>query len=647
MQDWFAQHAPTPPPQAPPASQDWFTANAPSEPTFKRTIRASDGVEDGGIAAFGEELWKRVNPMEFLRFAREAVTHPIATGQRVLQGQGQLLEDAKAEYAKGDYGQAARKFVHYLIPLLGQDMDTASEHFEAGNTARGLGATVGIGTNVAAPEAIGAVARSRVPPVLQHQNPAVRAAVQQGDAAGVPMDLATASGNAFVANTQKVAGNTLGGSSVAGRAVRRQVEALERHGRDLARDVHPQAMTPETAGAATMDALQARVQQFSRTADAAYGTLRQLEAEAAPTAVNVTEMGRVAGGGEIPITRTRDVRLAVDIKAAKEALRPMYDDMLRQSVDLNIPLQGGKARAFAALDRLMQASDAAPLSLVDSALGELKALNRANDTAATSGAHAMTSAAVKALDRQVVLTARNAGPDVLKALLDGRKATVAKYTANDVLDAIAGKNPDVREPVGVFRRATQQGDAAIGRLRQVAREAPEQMPMIGRAVLDDLFETATAEGGFSRGDGLYRKWQALGDQTKQILFAKPGQVQALDNFFLLAKTIGENPNRSGTALVSVSTAELGALGAGAVSGNLGMVAKSLGFAVTTAGLTKLLYSPKVVRLLTSGMTMRSNAPAAAAWAHAFTRAVRDAGVELVPIPAVEAEGTTAKQGSPR
>jgi hypothetical protein len=620
----------------PPATVDYDALARASGGQPQTAPTGAPPTDTGGVSGFLREFWKQVNPLAIAQGIGQTVMHPIETGKTVLGAQGALLDKARASADQGDYVTATRHFMNYLLPLVGPGIDAAGDLMQEGRTAEGLGASTGLGVMLSAG---GVKAPTKPVAPLRNQNPAVAAAVKQGQAAGVPIDLATASGNSFVANTQKVLGQTLGGSVAGGRAVRKQAQKLEEHGRQLASDVHPGAITPETAGASTIDALQGRVTGFSRDADRAYESLRAIEASSQPVNVQIQTTGRLPGGGQIPVAQNKPVRLAVDVRAAKESLRPLYDDLKRQATELNIPMQGGRARALDALDRLMRADDFASLSIVDAALGDLKALNRTNDTMATSGAHAITSQAVKALDAEVVKTARTAGPDVLKALLDGRKATVAKYHAGDVLDAIGGVS---REPVGAFRRAIQSGDAGIARLRQLAKETPGQMPQIGRAVLDDLFEKATAEGGFARTDGLWRSWQNLGPETKKLLYTKPGQVQALDNFFLLAKKINENPNKSGTALTAVSGSELSVMGAAVATGNPVLLLKSAGVVLTTAGLTKAMYSPRLVRLLTAGLQMPASGPQVAAWTNAFTKAARDAGVELVPIPA-GAEGQSKSQ----
>lgn len=221
------------------------------------------------------------------------------------------------------------------------------------------------------------------------------------------------------------------------------------------------------------------------------------------------------------------VPLPVEVAPVKAALQPVYRDLLRQS-ELT-PLQGSKGRALVALDRLMQAPDAAPLSVVDGALSDLKAFVRKADGAPLNAGQGAIAKAVSELDAQVKTAAAKAGPDAVKALEAGRKATIEKWGAADVPDELNA------EPVGTFKAATRAGDAAISHLRDVAKYAPAELPKIGRAVLDDLLGQATEGGAFEHAARIANKWESIGAETKRLLYKDPGYVKELDNFFRLAK----------------------------------------------------------------------------------------------------------------
>ena len=237
-----------------------------------------------------------------------------------------------------------------------------------------------------------------------------------------------------------------------------------------------------------------------------------------------------------------DVALPVSITPAKVELQPLYDQLKREA-EL-VPLMGDKARALTALDRLMSGPEYAPVSVVDGALSDLKALARSDDLPElrTSG-RVQAGRAVQALDARVKEAVALAGPEASQALAEGRAATVGKFQAGEVLKALQD------EPVRAYRQMVSPGDSSIDFLRSVQEMAPQSVPHVGRAYLEDLMGKATAEGGFGRAAGLFQEWQRLGPETKALLFG-PERTAKLDRFFLLAKRVAENPNPSGTAHVN-------------------------------------------------------------------------------------------------
>lgn len=302
------------------------------------------------------------------------------------------------------------------------------------------------------------------------------------------------------------------------------------------------------------------------------------------------------------------VKFPVDLTASKKVLGPLYDRLKREA-EL-VPLQGDKGRALVALDRLMAGPDQAPLSVVDAALGDLKSMARADIPELRTQGQGTAAAAVKTLDNAVRMVAAKAGPKVLQALEQGRAATTAKYQVADVFKELSA------EPVKVFRQMTAPRDSGIALLRRVQEVAPERMPELARATLEDMLGLATERGGFDHADKLYADWHKLGPETKKALFGTPEQVQALDRFFLLAKRLSENPNPSGTAHT--------------------LSVMNFGSQPLTWGLAKLLYTPRGVKALTKLMDVQVKASAGrvgqaasqAAWID-LANAARGASVPLV------------------
>lgn len=555
----------------------------------------------GGLMRTLETFWKEVNPLTLMQGIGQAVTHPIETGKNVLGAQGALLDKAKASADSGDYVTATRHFLSYLLPLVGPGIDAAADMAAEGDIAGSLGKSAGIGVMNLGPVGISQAQSIRVPLAPKNPNPVVSEAVAFAQREGIPVPPATATGNPVIQGIQKLADNTsLAGSYIAQKAAGAHDDAIASVGQTQAARAYPSAVTPEQAGAGVRDAVRGARDVFAGQADAAYTELRRIEQSATPTTVPTTVQGRVSGGGTINVPQTADVRMAVDIGRQRPALTPLYQQLTREK-ELTGVMQGAKARALVALDNLMHGDAFAPLSVVDAALSDLKAFARTKDNALRSSGQGAMEFIVRKLDAEVLAAARREGPQAVAALNEGRKATIAKYAADEIFETIKA------EPVGAYKQATAYGDSAITQLREVAKLAPAELPKIARAYLDELLSSATAEGGFNKARTLHTAWERLGPETKKLLFSDPAYIKDLDNFFLYAKKAAENPNPSGTAYV------------GGLLGHIYMFKEPLSGAVyeiAGAGLSKLLHSPKTTRVLLNGLRMpmgnKTGATAAAA-----------------------------------
>jgi hypothetical protein len=423
------------------------------------------------------------------------------------------------------------------------------------------------------------------------------------------------------------------------RRIREELDAVPFQAGKLSRDAGPgydageTTYSPRAAGApvyhdilqeapGTSSMTRAEVQasidralSTGRFTNAAKGALKVAQKRLGPGGADYAGMSRPILPPDAGTTM-QGMAMPVDLRRAKAQLKPLYERLMRER-ELVGTLQGDKARVVTALDRLMTAPDDAPLSVVDGALSDLKSLARSNVPELRNAGQGAAAFAVKSLDAQVRAAATKAGPAALKALDAGRAATVAKYATADVLDALR------KEPVGAYRQATAPRDAGVALLRELQKTAPAELPKVGRAVLEDLLTTATAEGGFHRAQGLLAKWQQLGSQTKLLLYRDPALIKDLDRFFLLAKKSAEHPNPSGTAMTAAKYAE----------GVLLLTNPATGVATSVSAvvLSKLLHSPRVVRALNRGFILPFGAKAAASAAVAeFLNAARALGVELAP-----------------
>lgn len=583
------------------------------EPNFR-----SENARDAGgkpivdsLADFGKEATAGLNPVNLYHALKAVVTNLPGAVRQVGLAQGSLYQKAEQSYKDGDYIAAARHMASYLLPLIGPRIDQSGDFMQQGEYAKGLGAVADIGLQAALPMVAGKVTLGARSLLKTTANPADAAAVRFGESRGIPVDVGTKTGNGFVKDVQKRLSGTLGGASPMERAAGAQTAHLDRVGRDLAGNANaaqgiPGApASPVTAGEGVRAALTKKIQDLHATATQAYDRLRQFENAAQQ---RVTQAGGVQAPPGAAAAFT-NVPLAVDIGATKTAMKSLYEKMLRES-ELGIPMQGGKGRMLAALDGLMRGPDIVPLSVADDALGNLKAMARgAEMPELRTGGQASAAQAVQAMDAQVRAAAARGGPDVLKALDEGRAATSQKYGVADALDLFGN------EPRQAYNQLTAGKDLGLNKLRAVKLHAPDQLPTIARAYLEEALDLATAEGGFAHADKLFADWQKMGANTKLTLFPKPGQVQALDDFFLLAKKLTANRNPSGTANVAHAF-------------NATQIAAYFPAKWTAL----LLTTPRGVRAMTTAMRLSVNASPAAR-AGAFAQVARAAQAEGLAIPA--------------
>lgn len=497
---------------------------------------------------------------------------PVATARKVLQAQGELAQKAGESVGKGNYVEAGRHAAAYALPFLGPRLDEAGDLMQRGETAKGLGATVDVASQLFGPKAIKTATLPKVP--VRPVAPAPTLA-----------------------------------------------EALATRGTSLAERLGPKATTPETAARSVTRGLTEKTQALHDEASSQYAALREMEADPR-RAGSVTPI--TAGQSELPAGSTttfpigrsigKRVGLAVSVDDVNRGLQPLY---ARLAADNQVaPLMGKKARALRVLTAMREIDGPVPLSQADAWASELKTVLRGSQSSALpflrdAGAGA-TAQIVAKLDRQILDTAANAGPDVLQALKQGREATRAKY------DVAATLKPLPKEPVKSYARLVQRGDKSVEQLAKVAEHAPEAMPEIGRAWLDDtLSTTASGKGLADRGKTIASNWDALGDRTKALLFRDKQYIADLDTFFGEVRQLGEKTAETRRIAEATEAAKASSVTrvVATYAGDL-VLHKVAGPATMPIKLTwpvvqRLLSSPSGARALARGLKTRLSDTAAA------------------------------------
>lgn len=581
----------------------------------REQARLTAGPDGSSVGRFVSGAASMLNPVALVKGAYQAVRHPVDTAVGVVGQMGEQWDKAGDRFDEGRYVEALGHAAAGSVPLIGPAAAATGEKIASGDVAGGLGEMTGMLAPVGVSHAVAARSGSpvRLTRGIKNPNPVEADAIAYGRSQGVPVDVGTAVGNRYIRRTMELADATPVGAAVAAKASRQTATALEDTGRGLVSRVRPGAATDALrAGDRVRTALEAKITQYADDATRAYDALRSFEADPA-----------------------RMVQMQVDVTSAKNALKPLYAELSRRNAVVPFT-EGGQARALRALDALMKAPEKAPLTLIEDVLGDLKSMARGADMPElrTAG-QGVAAESVKQLQKVVDTTARRAGADVWDALKKGRQATADKYGVAAVRESVGQA---IAEPRRLFDALVSKRDAGIERLNAIGQYAPDALPDIGRALLDDMMDVATSEGRFANAGRLYADWQKIGDQTKRMLF---GPVTPdLDRFFLLAKKLGEVQNPSGSALSLTS----GASGTGLWFAPI----ETLTTIAAAGAMSKLLRSPKAVKLLNDGLTLtvgpaRTSRAAAQSAQASILNALREAGIDRSVVPAMGTEPTQTER----
>lgn len=589
-----------------PGQYDDFADAAPAQ---------SEQPKESALSRFASSAWDQINPMNVVRSVNQIVTHPVDTAKALGQAQEQVGRKAISSFQAGDYPSAVRHAIGWAIPVLGPQIDAMGDKAQEGDLAGASGSAVGFGATAVLPEAIGKISGVRILPKVVNHNPVDAAAVGLADQMDIPISAGVRTGNTFIKGAEKLTSATPLGSVVAGKAAQRTAEGLRRGFSELADRAYPTPVVAEQAGAGMRSGIEDAIGKLKRSADEAYGDFRKFADDPANARDVQTGSRQVSSGlldaqgnpivSTVPITER--IAVPVDMTAIKASLGPIYSEMQTWME----PAKRNASAGFQAIKSIVEGPDHLPASVAEKGLGGLKTLAREAESADLRNvSEGLAAGAVKQLQSAIDTTVAKAGPNAFVALQRGRAAHAAKMEAADVLSQLRD------EPVQAFGQAIWMKDSGIDRLRDVAKLAPQEMPKVGRAYLEDLFSKATADGAWNRSQGIWQQWQNLGPETKKLLFKDPKLLQNLDDFFTLAKRIGENPNPSGSA----TTGWIGGQAAAALTGGIQHpMAAAVGI-LGPYGVAKLLHSPFGAKILKTGLTIPLGDTAArAAWLSQISR----------------------------
>lgn len=121
------------------------------QPDFHLDVKGDLSALDH-LAGFLNESTASINPARINQAVQSTFWHPVDTAKQMLAGREALSTAAKDAFQKGDYVTGAAKGLEWLIPFLGERMSESGDLLQKGEYGRGLGASVDVAAQIAAPE---------------------------------------------------------------------------------------------------------------------------------------------------------------------------------------------------------------------------------------------------------------------------------------------------------------------------------------------------------------------------------------------------------------------------------------------------------------------------------------------------------------
>jgi hypothetical protein len=558
------------------------------------------------LERFASEL-HTLNPKSWNRMIQQIFWHPIDTAKGILGAQGEQFTKFTDRLGEGDYLGAGAQFLNYAVPVLGPAADYQSQLIHEGDYARAAGAMTDLGLSAAIPG--GTAGRMRdLRPSVQAQSRQVnipggrqhfpslqqREAINAMEARGVPLDLATRGGQRPTMRVLQEAGEfNVSGGVVADRLRTQQQlrlgELADEYAGRAAPDSRQGGRSPRTeyeAGESLRGALGDRSRQYGDAAGVAYDEMRALQQQA-------IEQGHVAA-------------VSVDLGRLRQQVEPIVVELERlmppAQREMNAGLQGMRS--------ILQGDQVITVSMLEENIGALKAMARRTDMGDYKNQR-LISQAQQMMEGELnsaLRRAKAAGFNLETPLLTGRAQRALQAEVDQTMRGMYDAKGAGKEGVSVYRSVTQNRDARIGILRRIAKEAPDELPRLGRVWLEELIERSTLRSGqlqnapklWEMGNKQWTAWNNLGNETKKLIFPDPGLRRDLRHFFQTQSEIAKRMNTSGTARAMNIT--------------------NLARAFYAYPIAQLMLTRRGVRFMTRGLSIpASNKAAAGAWMAQYLR----------------------------
>jgi hypothetical protein len=546
------------------------------------------------------------------------------------------LQKAHEAYQDGRYSEAAGHAGAALLPILGPAAAQIGEQMggtpptldKYGNViqqgkepdvAGALGGAGGLIISVLAPGAVKAgLARAggdvSVPvPVSSQLNPSEASAVAYASEKGLPVDVATASGNTALKTAKRIISGQPGASDIVRDADLAAQEAYRVHASDIAQGLSPGGATSKiAAGRTVVRGVNDALDSIRAKEGVAWDGLRDMASRITKTVQTGAEPIIGANGEAVtdaagnPLTKptTQTLSSPVDMTGVKAAIKPILDRL-----DKTIPeAQRQASPGYQLVKQIVSSPDQVDLTTALDNLSAVKRIGRGgNELPQVASASQGIAKAITAPFHDAVGSAieEHLGPEGSDLWNQARQLTTQKQ--------ILGKTftrQQLDNPVGLVRRLTASEDSGVPLLNKIKDAAPDAIPDVARAAFEGMIDKPQAGGGFTRMDGAIAKWNKLGSETKDILYGS--RAGDIDKFFQFVKMAQENVNPSGTGplMWAAHTLETAAHPVTALLRTMG-----------SRQLARVLTAPNGPELLQQGLTVPVGPKAIAA-----AKAIRAIGI---------------------
>jgi ddrB-like ParB superfamily domain len=474
---------------------------------------------------------------------------------------------------------------YFTLRAQGADPETAASNaLTAGGMA---GLTPGTKTAEQVARGLRPGFESNLPPVQQQ-------AIDYLRSEGVPLTAGQQTGSKFLRGTEASVGHMPIGAQYAEEFGTGQAEAIKGLSGRLAEQAYPTPVAPYEAGQEASLALNKEISDLNEQEQAAYERAWQEKdnsqfAENVPVAMERKPMLDAAGkptGTMQNVPVMEKVQMPVDVRWMKNIARQELPKL-----EYLPAAEQAQSAAFSIYKKILSGPDHITAEQAEEALKGLKGeARKAPSPELRNYSQGAAAALIPRLQAGVDQAVAKTGQEAVDALRNGRNLHYQKTQIADVADDLR------KEPVQAFGQMTMAKDAGYDFLAKIASKAPDIMPRLGRAWLDNVFDLASREGDWRKAQTILNKYYDLGNKTKALMFPEPSLRQALERFFLGQKMTGIQLNPSGTALVTATQK--------AMANPLGWVQGWLG--------GKALYTPRGIRLLLKATENPPTTPAAAA-----------------------------------